>query len=42
MNAVIGSILWVDFDRLVALAVLEVNQVNILDLNSNIASVFMS
>nr|WP_322710030.1 hypothetical protein [Nostoc sp. ChiSLP03a] len=42
MNAVTGSILWVDFDRRVAVAVLKVNQVNILDLNCNIASVFMS
>ncbi|MEH1947555.1 hypothetical protein [Nostoc sp.] len=42
MNAVTGSILWVDFDRRVALAVLEVNQVNTQDLNFNIAGVFMS
>ncbi|WP_334840016.1 hypothetical protein [Nostoc sp.] len=42
MNAVTGSILCVDFDRQVALAVLEVNQVNTQDLNFNIAGVFMS
>jgi hypothetical protein len=42
MNAVTGSILWVDFDRQVALAVLEVNQAKTQDLNFNIAGVFMS
>ncbi|MDZ8257206.1 hypothetical protein [Nostoc sp. ChiQUE01b] len=42
MNAVTGSILWVDFDCQVAVAVLEVNQVNTQDLNFNIAGVFMS
>ncbi|MEH1807218.1 hypothetical protein [Nostoc sp.] len=41
MNAVNGSILSVDFDRRVALVVLEVNQVNTQDLNFNIAGVFM-
>jgi hypothetical protein len=41
MNAVTGSILLVDFDHRVAIAVLEVNQVSTQDLNSNVASVFM-
>ncbi|WP_267145330.1 hypothetical protein [Nostoc commune] len=41
MNAVTESILLVDFDRRVALVVLEVNKVSTQDLNSNVVDVFM-
>jgi hypothetical protein len=41
MKAVTGSILLVDFDRRVALVVLEVNKVSTLDINSNVVGVFM-